>query len=163
MTRRFYERGVSMVENAIIMGLLLLLLFAIIDFGRALYTYHLVDNAARLGARFASVRGARCVHTASGPDPWPCPIAPPDTAGEIQRFVQQQSIVLGLGNVTVTPSWTGEDAGGNAYPGCNQDGTYNQPGCPVTVTVTYSFQFLAPIVSTAAVAMKSTSQMVISQ
>lgn len=152
-----------MVENAIIMGVLLLLLFAVIDFGRALYTYHLVDNAARLGARFASVRGARCVHTAPGADPWPCPIVPPDSAGEIQQFVQQQSFLLGLGNVTVTPSWPGQNSSGNPYPGCAQDGLYEQPGCPVTVTVTYSFQFLAPIVSTASIAMKSTSQMVISQ
>lgn len=162
MTPGFYQRGVSMVENAIVMGLLLLMLFGIVDFGRALYTYHLLDNAARLGARFASVRGARCVHTAT-PDPWPCPIVPPDSAGEIQQFVQSQSTLLGIGNVTVTPSWTGQDANGNPYPGCNQDGTFEQPGCPVTVTVTYTFQFLAPIVSSASIGMSSTSQMVISQ
>jgi Flp pilus assembly protein TadG len=163
MTRSFYQRGTSMVENAIVLGLLLVLVFAIIDFGRALYTYHLVDNAARLGARFAMVRGARCNHTAAGSDPWPCPIVPPDMSGEIQTYVQQQSILIGLGNVTVVPSWSGEDANGNPYPGCQQDGVYDQPGCPVTVTVTYNFQFLAPFVSTARLAMKSTSQMVISQ
>ncbi len=163
MIRNFYQRGASMVENAIVLGMLLLLIFGIVDFGRALYTYHLVDNAARLGARFAMVRGAKCAHTAGGADPWPCPITPPDGAGEIQTYVQQQSIVLGLGKITVVPSWTGQDTSGNPYPGCVQDGTYNEPGCPVTVTVTYTFQFLAPLVSTASIAMKSTSQMVISQ
>jgi len=164
MTDSRYQRGTSMVENALVFGLLLSLLFGIIDFGRALYTYHLVANAARLGARFAMVRGGRCAHTAGGSDPWPCPIDPPDTAGEVQQYVQQQSILLGLGNnVTVVPSWTGQDGSGNPYPGCEQDGTFNQPGCPVTVTVTYNFQFLAPFISSGTIAMKSTSQMVISQ
>lgn len=164
MRHRFYERGSSMVENAIVLGVLMLLLFGIIDFGRALYTYHMVDNAARLGARFAMVRGANCSHTTAGADPWPCPIVPPDNGGEIQQFVQKQSVLLGLGgNVTVTPSWTGQDANGNPYPGCDQDGTYEKPGCPVNVTVTYTFRFLAPFVSTATIAMRSTSQMVISQ
>lgn len=162
--RSHYERGASMVENALVFGLLLVLLFGIIDFGRALYTYHLVDNAARLGARFAMVRGSKCAHTATGTDPYPCPIVPPDSANEIQNYVQQQSILLGLGsNVTVTPSWTGEDSSGNPYPGCTQDGIYNAPGCPVSVQVTYTFQFLAPFVSNGTLAMKSTSQMVISQ
>lgn len=163
MIRGFYQRGASMVENAIVLGLLLMLIFGVIDFGRALYTYHLLDNAARIGARFAMVRGAKCAHTAGGTDPWPCPITPPDSAGEIQSYVQQQSVLLGLGSITVAPSWTGLDNSGNPYPGCVQDGTYNQPGCPVTVTVTYTFQFLAPIVSNASIAMKSSSQMVISQ
>jgi Flp pilus assembly protein TadG len=163
MTRNFYQRGTSMVENAITLGLLLTLLFGIIDFGRALYTYHLVDNAARLGARFAMVRGAKCSHTATGTDPWPCPIVPPDSSSEIQQYVQQQSILLGLGNVTVVPSWTGQDASGNPYPGCTQDGIYNDRGCPVSVTVTYNFQFLAPLMPNGTIAMRSTSQMVISQ
>lgn len=163
MNRHFYERGASMVETAIVMGVFMLGLLGTIDFGRAIYTYHLIGNAARLGARFAMVRGATCTHTAAGADQWPCPISPPDSAGEIQQYVQAQSILLGLGNVTVVPSWPGTDSSGNQYPGCVGGAPYNYPGCPVTVTVTYRFSFLAPIVSNASINMSSTSQMVISQ
>ncbi len=152
-----------MVETAIVLGVFLTMVFGIIDLSRAAYTYHLVSNAARIGARFAMVRGATCFHPAGGTDPYPCPISPPDTSGEIQQYVQSQSILLGLGNVTVTPSWTGQDANGNPYPGCKGGSPYNFPGCPVSVTVTYTFTFLAPFVSTVSIPMSSTSQMVISQ
>lgn len=163
MKQRFYERGTSMVETAIVLGVFLVMVFGIIDFSRLIYTYHLVGNAARLGARFAMVRGATCIHTAPGTDPWPCPIAPPDSSGEIQQYVQSQSVLLGGGTLSVTPSWSGTDAGGDPYPGCASPSPYNGPGCPVSVTVTYTFNFLAPFVSTVSIPISSTSVMVISQ
>lgn len=49
------ERGQSLVETAIVVPILLLLLAAIIDFGRAFDTYIVLTNAAREGARFASL------------------------------------------------------------------------------------------------------------
>jgi len=49
------QRGDGLVEFALIVPLLLLLLFAVLDGGRAVYAYHVVANAAREGARFASV------------------------------------------------------------------------------------------------------------
>ena len=54
------ERGASLVETVIVMGVLLALMFGIIDFGRALYTYSFVAQLARQGARWAIVRGANC-------------------------------------------------------------------------------------------------------
>jgi Flp pilus assembly protein TadG len=49
------QRGQDLVEFALIIPLLLLLLFAIVDGGRAVYVYHVVANSAREGARFAAV------------------------------------------------------------------------------------------------------------
>jgi Flp pilus assembly protein TadG len=49
------ERGQSLVETAIVAPILLLLLAAAIDFGRAFDTYIVLTNAAREGARFGSL------------------------------------------------------------------------------------------------------------
>ena len=50
------ERGQSLVETAIVLPILLLLLAAVIDFGRAFDAYIVLTNAAREGARFGSVK-----------------------------------------------------------------------------------------------------------
>lgn len=151
--RHHSERGSALVETAIVLNLFLVLLLGIMDFSRALYTYHLVDNAARIGARFAIVHGSNCNHTGSRTDPWPCNA---DQA-EIQNYIQQQSVVMGLGAVAVTPNWPG----GN--PGCTASSPYRGQGCLVQVTVTYTFNPWFPIVSALSIPMSSTSQMVISQ
>jgi Flp pilus assembly protein TadG len=50
------DSGASMVEFAIIAPILFTFLFGIIDFGRALFQYNNLTNAARIGARFAATR-----------------------------------------------------------------------------------------------------------
>ncbi|HEX7018674.1 MAG TPA: TadE/TadG family type IV pilus assembly protein [Gemmatimonadaceae bacterium] len=49
------ERGAALVEFAIIATVLMILMFGIIDFGRALYTKNSLTNAAREGGRYAAV------------------------------------------------------------------------------------------------------------
>ncbi|QSO48169.1 TadE/TadG family type IV pilus assembly protein [Alicyclobacillus mengziensis] len=49
------ERGQSLVEFALVLPILLLLLLGIIDFGRVLSAYYVVDHAARDAVRYASV------------------------------------------------------------------------------------------------------------
>ena len=49
------ERGQSLVETAVVLPILLLLVAAIVDFGRAFDAYIILTNAAREGARFGSV------------------------------------------------------------------------------------------------------------
>jgi Flp pilus assembly protein TadG len=49
------RRGATVVETAVVLGLGLLILFAILDYGRYMMVRHLVDNAAREGARMAVV------------------------------------------------------------------------------------------------------------
>ncbi len=46
------QRGDSLVELALVLPVLLLILMSILDFGRAVYTYHVVANCAREGARY---------------------------------------------------------------------------------------------------------------
>ena len=49
------EAGQSLVEFAMILPVFLLLLFALVDFGRGFYSWMIVTNAAREGARAAAV------------------------------------------------------------------------------------------------------------
>ena len=49
------QRGAVAVEFALVLPLLMLLVFGIIDFGRAYYTLNQVISSVREGARFAAV------------------------------------------------------------------------------------------------------------
>lgn len=131
-----------MVEFALAATALLLFVFGILEFGRALFTYHTVSNAARMGARWAMVRGANCSVL---PD---C-----DASANIQPFVQSQIVaVMDPSSVTASVSWPGSSscsAGSDAR------------GCPVSVTVTYPFSFSLPFISSQVLNISSTSQMTI--
>ena len=48
------EKGVELVEFALILPLLLLLCLGVIEFGRAYYTYNILTKAVRDGARYLS-------------------------------------------------------------------------------------------------------------
>ena len=52
---RRHDRGQSLVEFALILPILVLLLMGVFDFGRAIYAFNTVSNAAREGARTAIV------------------------------------------------------------------------------------------------------------
>ena len=133
-----------MVEFAISATLMLMLVFGILEFARALYTYHTVENAARLASRWAMVRGSDCV----------APSCPATTAS-VTTYVRGQLPLLAAANATVTTTWA-NGTGCYASPA-------NAPGCVVTVTVSYPFNFDLPIVSKALLQMSSTSKMVISE
>ena len=88
MKRQGAQRGASLPETAIVMAVLLALLFGIIDFGRAMYTYAFVAQLAREGARWAIVRGNQCSvldhHNAS------------QASGHVQTYVPQKASSEGL-------------------------------------------------------------------
>jgi len=154
------QRGSTLVEYALTLVISFVLLFAIIDFGRALYSYHFVNYAAREAARFASMRGANsCGGTVS-----PCSVTP----GDISNFVQQITPAgIDAGLVTLNaPTWTNP----NNLPVCNPIPNY--PGCAVQVQVQYTFNFIFPYnfynsapvsFQATSINMVSTSQMIISR
>jgi Flp pilus assembly protein TadG len=53
------DHGAAVVEFALVVPVLLLLVFAIIDFGRALWTMNVLTSGVREGARAASVQATR--------------------------------------------------------------------------------------------------------
>ena len=143
------ERGASMPETVIVIAVALALIFAVIDFGRAMYTYSFVAQLARQGARWAIVRGSQCSVLDH------CNAQPSD----VQTYVQSLSLgVTNSSQITVNTTWPQSDW----PPGL----TPKQPGCVVVVTVSYPFSFLLPYMPSAQfpqIVMTSTSQMVISQ
>jgi Flp pilus assembly protein TadG len=156
--RKSSERGSALVEYAFAVVMSLVLLFGIVDFGRALYSYHFISDAAREGTRYASVRGFTCSSSVA-----PCPASTVD----IQTFVTQ-TVPQGInpGALTVTPNWFNP----NGLPVCNSGLTKNYPGCAVRVKVDYSFNFLFPYnfppffqFPASTFTMSSTSQMIISR
>ena len=56
--RRHHRSGAAAIEMAIVLGLLILLVFGIIEMGRAIMVNQVITNAAREGARRAVIPGA---------------------------------------------------------------------------------------------------------
>lgn len=153
MTPRKSQRGSSLAETAIVMTALLALLFGIVDFGRATYTYAFVAQLARQGARWAMVRGSTCTaldHCNA-------------SRNEIQNYVQSLSVgATSANNIVLAP-------GSPMYTCPLGSNAQNAPGCVISLTVQYPFNFMLPYMPKNGVGgpltilMKSTSQMVITQ
>jgi Flp pilus assembly protein TadG len=138
------QRGQVLAEFAVCSLAFFTMVFGIMDFGRCLYTYHLVDEAARLATRYAIVNG---VSSCAGGSPDP-----------LLTYVEGVSPGFTAAQLTVKTTC----AGGNT--GCTSTASpYNGPGCLVEVKVTYAFSFIVPLFSLLSVPMVSTSQMTISQ
>jgi len=136
------QRGASMVELALVASAFFLLIFGIMDFGRALFTYHAVANAAREGSRWAIVRGSTC--TVAG-----CPAS----ASDVQDYVRSRNGTL----MTATDISVNTTFGGNTGCPAGNKGR----GCLVTVEVDYPLHFAA--LPFADITMSSTSKMYITQ
>lgn len=50
------ERGAALMEFAIVATVFLTMLFAVVEFGRFLWTHNALTDAARRGARYATIR-----------------------------------------------------------------------------------------------------------
>jgi len=144
------EEGTDLVEFAIMFILLMMLLFGIAGFGHALYAYHFVSNTAREATRWAAVNGSTCATDGS--------CTAPATSTDLQTFVTNHTPPgIDPKQITVTPTWN--PAGSNGPLTCST--TANAPGCTVEVQVSYSFHFIFPLISTSALPLSSTSEMVI--
>jgi Flp pilus assembly protein TadG len=148
---RDQERGSAILEFGLIAVVLFTLIFGIIDFGRALFAYHFVANAAREGTRYASVRGYACQSPMTGCDA---------TQASIQTYLQNEAQGSGLNPnlLSVDALWPPETTNPAV---CTQ--TPNYPGCTVQVQVSYPFKFIFPFLPKSTVNMSSTSAMVITQ
>lgn len=122
--KRTSQSGQSLVETALILPVLLLLLLGVWDFGRAIYGYITISNAARDGARVAIVDQRL---GASGQ-----PLAAEAAAN--------QATSLGLSPDSDVDVTYLEDPGG---PAC----TPVAVGCIARVDVRYSYRAITPIIS----------------
>lgn len=120
------ERGVAVLEAAIVLSLFFLFLFGIMEFSSLLFNRAVIINASREGAR----RGAM-FDVDTGND---FAYSPATDAEITQRVLDYSSSYLinfktaSAPQVTVSPSWASRQASGS--------------GTPLQVTVSHQFQFL---------------------
>lgn len=150
---RFGENGSVLVESAFTIAMLFVMLFGIMDFGRALYTYHSLSNAARDATRWASVNGATCASDGS------C-VGGPASLGTVTTYVRGM-VGPGIDSSKISVQACGVRDGSkcSASPAAC---TLNQPGCDVQVQLSYNFNFLVPVVRGGSMTLSSTSETIIS-
>ena len=136
LNRKAGQRGATLVEFAIAATVFLTAIFAVLEFGRALWTHNALSDAARRGARYA-------IH-----QPASSPLAGVPTTG-----TDVGPSVAAIKNVAVY----GNPAGGttpmvNDLTPANVSVTYTNFGLgqgTVAVTIqSYQFQFVIPLVGT---------------
>ena len=126
--KRDGQRGQGLVEFALVIPLLLLLLFAVLDFGRALYAYSTISNQARAGSRVAIVD---------------------QTIATIQQKAFDEGVGLGTTAADIDicfkePDTTQQDCKSPAVDDCPPKRTI---GCIAIVTVRHRFTAVTPIIS----------------
>jgi Flp pilus assembly protein TadG len=119
--RRPFRRGQALVEFALVLPILVLVVLGIFDFGRAIFAYNTVSNAAREAARVAIVNQT--------------------DAGIVAEAVDH-AVALHLDPTAVDISYANSDLSGG--PPCNV--TPRRNGCVVEVTVTYEYNAATPFV-----------------
>lgn len=153
------ESGSTMLEMALCCAVLFMLLFGIMQFSLAVYSYHFVSEAAREGSRYAIVRGSAC--STNTPLQTNCGA----TSAQIQTYVRALGY-LSASRVTVTTTWLTATSSGTpattTWSAC-ASGTCNAPGNLAQVAVTYAFPLSIPFWSSTTINLTSTSRMVISQ
>lgn len=129
--RRRKTKGQALAEFALVAPLFFLILLGIIEAGRFIFYYEVLNNATREGARYAIVNGANTLGCPTGP---PAPASRPcDVPGDDVRKRVRDAAVGTLGSgVTVTPTWAPD----------------NGRGSIVTVTASYTYSSLAGSVIT---------------
>src|SRR4029079_5993495 len=116
------ERGATLVEFSIAVTVLLTSMFAVLEFGRALWTHNALADAARRGARYATL------HDQGDSGSVQNMVVYGNSAGSGQPLLPN----LSTGNVSV-----------------NYSNPYQINKGTVSVSITgYQFQFVIPIVGT---------------
>ena len=131
---RLNEIGSALLEFGLVVVVFFMFVFGVMDFGRALYTYHFVSNAACQATRYAIVRGS------SSTDPV--------TATDIENYVKSMTPEgIDPNSLTISTTWSPSDS----------------PGSSVHVQVSDNFKFMTPVLASYQMTLSDSSQMVISQ
>jgi len=162
--RRSRSSGQALTEFALVAPIFLLVLFSIIEFGRAMFVVQELNNAAREGARYAIVHGAAS-QCPSGPFPAAYGVSNPcDPTGQyvIDR-VKALAIAIpntNTGDFAVTVKWCADDGDISSCPGTYGDGS-NDRNETVVVSVSYTYRPLVGLVPLPTFTMTGGSSLVI--
>ena len=156
------SRGQSLVETALVLPIFLLILFGLVDVGRLVYTNSMTSQAAREGARLASVQarwiGATtaddvgCVASAAAitslnPGAHVCPADVATMRANIQAAANSE--LVAAGQIAVTNVYVRCDAADATAPTGAWTGascTSSDIGDQVSVRVVLTYVPLTPIV-----------------
>ena len=117
-------RGQTMVEFALALPLLILLLVGVFDFGRAIFAYNTINNAAREAARLAIVD---------------------QTFADIRAEAAAAAAGLNIDPTTVQVDFRDSDTA--AAGSCNDEvNTPTVVGCIAVVRVPYNFDAATPLI-----------------
>lgn len=122
-SERKHEHGQSLVEFALVLPVLVIVLMGLFDFGRAVYAFNTVSNAAREGARVAIINQG------------------PDTDGVLLAAKEAAYQATALGLDATDPSQIDV-----RFPDPNNVCGSHGVGCPVQVEVSYQFTPITPII-----------------
>lgn len=155
------EHGSALVEAAMSMILLLVLIFGVIEVSWAVYSFHLVANAAHEGARYAIVRGKSWSGACANWGASQCKASSTDVANYVANR-SMPGVGIDPSQVCVqwfsaVPSSTPTSCTPNANPNSNAQGNI------VQVTVDYPFTLNVFFLPARTFHISSTSQMVIAQ
>lgn len=147
------EEGSSIFEFALTFIVVMGLIFGIMQLCLAFYTYQVVNEYAREGARYAIVHGSNCF------------LANGTTSCHNDSNAQLQTVVQNYGYPGITASNVSVTATNTFAPGqtacltASCQGTGDQ----ITVTVTYPYTLSVPFIPSKIWTMSSSSTMIISQ
>jgi Flp pilus assembly protein TadG len=157
-TRRRPARslGQALPEFVLVAPLFFLLLFGIIEAGRFIYYYEILNNATREGARYAIVNGEHTIGRSTGPDTGTSTTSDDPTGLDVVARVRSSAIGVVGSQVTVDRCWW--------YTTCDYatqgDGNYLR-GANVTVRATYTYRSLIPLVPLPNITVEAESSLVI--
>jgi TadE-like protein len=156
MRKREREKGSTLVDFALTVTIVLLIMFLIVDVGRALYTFNWLSDSARRATRFAMIRGKTCdTNLASYCHGYSQEGGA--SADDIKAYVT--SLAIGVDTdpaLLQVESHCLASASVAGTPPC-------APGAWVQVEVKYQFSFLSPLMHLNPWWMHSTSERVVLQ
>jgi Flp pilus assembly protein TadG len=134
MFRRQRRAGAILLESAVIYPVLLLLVFAIIILGVGVFRYHQVAHAAREGARWAAVHGAKYAEETGRPAATPADV--------YANAIAPHAAGMQPPNLTYAVTWNQNNK--QTYTVLQNDPVTGQPTLvtranTVSVTVSYSW------------------------
>ena len=144
-----------MAEFALVAPVFFLLLFGIIEAGRFIFYYEVLNNATRDGARYAIVNGANSLTCSTGPAA-PSTTSCDPTGNDVVGAVRKSAIGVVGSAVAVDRCWW--------YTACDfaahGDGD-NARGATVTVAASYTYSTLVPLVPLPRITVTAESSLVI--
>lgn len=153
------SRGQALPEFALVAPLFFLLLFGIIEAGRFIFYYEVLNNATREGARYAIVHSGPTLGRSTGPATGTSMSSDDPTGADVVQRVRQSATAMVGSAVTVDRCWWS----GVATP-CNfanqGEGGFGV-GSTVTVRATYTYTSLIPIVPLPNITISAESSLVI--